>query len=101
MEMMCVMKRAGRHKAMNAPAPSSSNSLRYFAAGVLVVAVLLGFYFVQLNAKVDRQREEAAERLALCRHLEAVVGATASSREALQETCKQLSEQLLKSTAPD
>ena len=60
-----------------------------------------GFYFVQLNAKVDRQREEAAERLALCRHLEAVVGATASSREALQETCKQLSEQLLKSTAPD
>ena len=34
-------------------------------------------------------------------HAQAVVGATASSREALQETCKQLSEQLLKSTAPD
>ena len=86
---------------MNAPEPPSSNSLRYFAVGVLVVAVLLGFYFVQLNAKVDRQRAEAAERLTLCRHLEAVVGATASSREALEETCKQLSEQLRESAAPD
>ncbi|KWV85903.1 hypothetical protein PFLmoz3_04426 [Pseudomonas fluorescens] len=101
MVMTFVMKRAGRHKAMNAPEPPSSNGLRYLAVGVLGIAVLLGFYFIQLNAKVDRQREEAAERLTLCRHLEAVVGATASSREALQETCKQLSEQLLESATPD
>ena len=101
MVMTFVMKRAGRHNPMNAPEPPSPNSLRYFAVGVLVVAVLLGFYFVQLNAKVDRQRAEAAERLTLCRHLEAVVGATASSREALQETCRQLSEQLLESATPD
>ena len=86
---------------MNAPEPPSSNGLRYLAVGVLGIAVLLGFYFIQLNAKVDRQREEAAERLTLCRHLEAVVGATASSREALQETCRQLSEQLLESATPD
>lgn len=78
---------------MNAPAPPPSNALRYFAVGVLCVAMLLGFFFVQLNAKVDRQREEAAERRALCRQLEAVAGATASSPEKLQETCKQLSEQ--------
>jgi hypothetical protein len=85
---------------MNAPEPSSSNSLRYFAVGVLCVAGLLGFYFVQLNAKVDRQREEVAQRLALCRHLESVVGATSSGHGELRETCKQLSEQLLKSAAP-
>ncbi|NCE91573.1 hypothetical protein [Pseudomonas sp. L13] len=81
---------------MNAPEPPSSNGMRYLAVGVLCVAVLLGGYFVQLNAKVDRQREEAAERLVLCRHVEAVVGVTASSHEKLQETCKQLSDQLLK-----
>lgn len=41
---------------MNAPEPPSSNGLRYLAVGVLGIAVLLGFYFIQLNAKVrDRK----------------------------------------------
>ena len=78
---------------MNAPAPSSG-SLRYFAMGVLCVAGLLGVYFIQFNAQVDRQREEAAERLALCRHLERVTEASASSSNELRQMCKQLSEQV-------
>ena len=41
MVMTFVMKRAGRHKAMNAPEPPSSNGLRYLAVGVLGIAVLL------------------------------------------------------------
>ncbi|AKA86264.1 hypothetical protein AYK59_16530 [Pseudomonas synxantha] len=80
---------------MDAP-PPASNSLRYLAVGVLCVAVLLGFYFVQINAKADRQREDAAERLALCRHLEWVAGATASRNDELRQTCTQLSDQLFK-----
>ncbi len=78
---------------MNAPKPTSSNGLLYLAVGVLCLAALLGFYFVQLNAQVDRQREEAAERLALCRHMETVVEVSAARRAELQQTCKQLSEQ--------
>lgn len=78
---------------MNPPEPHSSNSLRYFAYGVLCVAGLLGVYFVQLNAKVDRQREEAAEHLALCRHLEAVVEVNSTRRDELQQQCKQWREQ--------
>jgi len=80
---------------MDAP-PPASNSLRYLAVGVLCVAVLLGFYFVQINAKADRQREDAAERLALCRHLGWIAGATASRNDELRQTCTQLSDQLFK-----
>lgn len=46
---------------MTPPEPRSPDSLRYFAVAVLCVAVLLGIYFVQLNAKVDRQREQTVE----------------------------------------
>ncbi|AZE54966.1 hypothetical protein C4K03_2811 [Pseudomonas synxantha] len=81
---------------MDAPQPPASNSLRYLAVGVLCVAVLLGSYFVHINAKADRQREEAAERLALCRHLERVAGGTSSRNDELRQTCTQLSEQLFK-----
>ncbi|MBJ2248254.1 hypothetical protein [Pseudomonas haemolytica] len=85
---------------MNAPAPAAPSSLRYLAAGVLCVAVLLGFYFVQLNAKVDRQREEAVERLALCRHMERAAGTAKFSNEEFRETCQQLRDQLFKSATP-
>ena len=78
---------------MNAPQPPSSNGLLYLAVGVLCLAALLGFYFIQLNAQVDRQREEAAERLALCRHMETVVEVSAARRAELQQRCKQLSQE--------
>ena len=48
---------------MHQPEHSSPTSLRFLAVGVLCVAVVLGGYFVQLNAKADRQREEAADDL--------------------------------------
>ena len=85
---------------MNAPEPPSSNGLRYLAVGVLGIAVLLGFYFIQLNAKVDRQREEAVERLALCRHMERAAGTAKFSNEEFRETCQQLRDQLFKSATP-
>ncbi|KAA8563544.1 hypothetical protein FX985_03614 [Pseudomonas extremaustralis] len=85
---------------MNPPAAESSNSLRYFAFGVLCVAGALGIYFVQFNAEVDRQREEAAERIALCRQVERVASAASSNSVELRETCKRLNGQSSKSVTP-
>ncbi len=84
---------------MHPPDDPSPNSLRYFAAGVLCVAVVMGGYFVQINAKADRQREEATERLALCRQVERVASAATASGVELRESCKQLLEQSANSTA--
>jgi hypothetical protein len=78
---------------MNPAVPPSSHGLRYFALGVLCVAGLLGGYFMQLNARADREREEAAERLALCRQVERV-------GLELRDTCKQLGESGSKSVTP-
>ncbi|WDU65370.1 hypothetical protein LRS56_13540 [Pseudomonas poae] len=85
---------------MHPPDDPSPNSLRYFAVGVLCVAVVLGGYFVQINAKADRQREEAAERLALCRQVERVASAATPSGVELRDSCKQLIEQSANSAAP-
>lgn len=74
------------------PEPGASNSWSYFAVAVLCAALVLGIYFVQLNAKVDRQREEAAEKMALCRRVERVTSAASSNSFELRNTCKQLSE---------
>ena len=57
---------------MHPPNELSSNSFRYFVVGVLCVAVLLGISFVRFNAQVDREREAANQRLALCRQVESV-----------------------------
>jgi len=78
----------------------SPTSLRFLAVGVLLVAVVLGGYFVQLNAKADRQREEAAERLALCRQVERVASVATSAGLELRDTCKQLGESGSKSVTP-
>ncbi|WP_363321068.1 hypothetical protein [Pseudomonas sp.] len=67
--------------------------MRNFVLGVLGAAALLGFYFTQLNAKVDLQREEAADQLALCLHLKRVTGAAAPSSVELGEACRQLNKQ--------
>ncbi|MGR2708526.1 hypothetical protein B7453_27700 [Pseudomonas sp. IB20] len=74
------------------PAPSSY-IFRYFAIGVVCVAVLLGGYFVRLNAQVDRERAEVVERLALCRQVERVAGEAASNSAELRETCRQFNGQ--------
>jgi len=76
--------------------PPQSNAFRYFAIGVLCVAVMLGAYFVRLNAQVDRQREEAAERLALCRQAASVSHTTAQGELELVDPCKHLNEHYLK-----
>ena len=88
--MMCVMRRAGRSNVMNAPEPASSNSFRYFVLGVLCAAVLLGIYFVRLNAEVDREREAANERLALCRQVQSVGRSVMPGSPEPQEVCKSL-----------
>lgn len=75
---------------MKMPEPQSSNSLRYFAFGVLCVAVLLGGYFMLLNAKTDRQRQETAQRLALCRQVERVASAASGGGVELSDSCKKL-----------
>ncbi len=85
---------------MNPAVPPSSHGLRYFALGVLCVAGLLGGYFMQLNATADRQREEAAERLALCRQVERVASVATSAGLELRDTCKQLGESGSKSVTP-
>ncbi|MBA1430649.1 hypothetical protein IFT37_07355 [Pseudomonas fluorescens] len=71
--------------------------MRNFVVGVLGLAALLGFYFVQLNAEADRQREATAEQLALCLHLKRVAGATASTQVELGEACRQLNMEFLNS----
>jgi len=88
MATMSVMKRAGRLKAMNLPEPSPANSFRYFSIGVLCVAVLLGVCFIWFNAQVDRDRQEAAERLALCQHLENIARAASPAGIESPEACK-------------
>lgn len=85
---------------MDAPDTSSSNSLRYFVVGVLCVAVLLGIYFVRLNAKVDQEREEAAERAVLCQQMERVASAAAARGLELRESCEQSSDQSSKDAVP-
>ncbi|AUZ46721.1 hypothetical protein [Pseudomonas orientalis] len=82
---------------MSTPVPESSNSLRNFVVGVLAIAALLGVYFVQLNAEADRQREAAAEQLALCLHLKRVAGAATSTSVELDAACRQLNIEFLKS----
>lgn len=85
---------------MTPATPPSANSLRYFALGVLCAAMLLGGYFMQLNAKEDRQREQAAERLALCRQVERVASVATSAGLELRDTCQQLEESGSKSVTP-
>lgn len=85
---------------MHQPEHSSPTSLRSLAVGVLCVAVVLGGYFVQLNAKADRQREEAAERLALCQQIERVATVATSGGLELRDTCKQLRANGSKSVMP-
>ncbi|CRM56635.1 MULTISPECIES: hypothetical protein [Pseudomonas] len=82
---------------MNAPEPSSSNSVRYFVLGVLCVAVVLGIYFVQLNAQVDREREAANERLALCRQVESIARSLLPNSLDTRETCEPLNGRMSKS----
>ncbi|WP_248751571.1 hypothetical protein [Pseudomonas sp. MWU15-20650] len=84
---------------MNQPGTPSSHSFRYFTGGVLCVAVLLGICFMRFNARVDREREEAAERLALCQHIENVTRAAASGLVS-PEACKQLKKRYAESVAP-
>ncbi|MGU9824338.1 hypothetical protein [Pseudomonas sp. LF242] len=85
---------------MNPTESPDSNSFRYFAIGILCGAVLLGGYFVWLNAQVDRERAEAAERLALCRQVERVASAASSTSAELRDTCRQLNGQSSNSAAP-
>lgn len=85
---------------MNPTEPSASYGFRYFAIGVLCVAVLLGGYFMRLNAQVDQERVEAVERLALCRQVERVASAASSNSLELRDTCQQLNGQSSNSVAP-
>ncbi|OAJ48385.1 hypothetical protein [Pseudomonas marginalis] len=85
---------------MNAPELPSSHSFRYFIVAVLCVAVLLGIYFVRLNADVDREREAANERLALCRQVESVARSVLSNTLETRDTCEQLIGQTPKSATP-
>ncbi|AMN80429.1 hypothetical protein [Pseudomonas azotoformans] len=84
---------------MNPPEPPS-NSFRYFVLAVLCAAVLLGFYFMRLNAEVDREREAANQRLALCRQVESVGRSVLPNSLETQEACKQLNERISKSVTP-
>lgn len=85
---------------MRPPEPSSSNSFRYFVFGVLCVAVLLGVYFVWLNAQVDRAREAANERLALCRQVESVARSVLPNNPETRDTCERLNGRISKSVTP-
>ncbi|WP_426109565.1 hypothetical protein [Pseudomonas sp. TWR1-1-4] len=85
---------------MNPPEPPSSNSFRYFVLGVLCAAVLLGFYFVRLNAEIDREREAANERLALCRQVESVRRSVLPNSLEIHEACKHLNGRISNSATP-
>lgn len=82
---------------MAAPETSPSNSLRHFTVGVLCIAVLLGGYFMHINARVDRDRAEVAERLVLCRQVERVASAAAVKRG---DNCMQSGAQPSRSVMP-
>lgn len=84
---------------MQPPDDSSSNSFRYFVVGVLCVAVLLGVYFVRLNAQVDSEREAANERLALCRQMESVARTVLPDNAVTWDMCGHLTGQGSKSVA--
>ena len=79
--------------------PDQSHAFRYFAGGVLCVAVALGGYFVRLNAQVDREREEAAERLALCRQAQSITPPARPGSLELMDPCKRLIDRYLKKAA--
>ncbi|TSD77423.1 hypothetical protein FFI16_013670 [Pseudomonas sp. KBS0710] len=85
---------------MNPAEPPSNNGLRYAAIGVVCAAVLLGVLFMRFNAQVDLEREEAAERLLLCQHLESVARATSTTALESLEACKQLRKRYSESVAP-
>ncbi|WP_395607960.1 hypothetical protein [Pseudomonas sp. B22129] len=85
---------------MNPPEPPASDKSRYYVIGVVCVAVLLGAYFVRLNAQVDRQREEAAERLTLCRQVENIARAALPGGLEPGDACKELKERYSNTTAP-
>lgn len=94
---MYVTKRAGRNSLMNTAESWSSNSFRYFVLGVLFVAVLLGIYFVRLNAQVDRAREATYERLALCSQVESVARSVLPVSLVTRDICEQSSGRISKS----
>ena len=85
---------------MQPPKHSSSNCVRYMIAGVVGVALMLGAYFMQINAEADRQRQSAAERLTLCRQVARVASATAFGGADVRDTCEQLNEESKKASAP-
>ncbi|MGR3890665.1 hypothetical protein [Pseudomonas sp. 1152_12] len=85
---------------MNPSEAPVTDSFRYFAIGVVCVAVLLGGYFVHFNAQVDRERAEAVERMALCRKLERMTRAASSISVELRDTCQPLNGAAPKSVAP-
>lgn len=85
---------------MSPSEPPSSNNFRYFVLGVLCAAVLLGAYFVQLNAQVDRARDAANERLALCRQVASVARSVLPNRVDAGDACEQLNERISKSLTP-
>lgn len=85
---------------MNPAEPTPSNALRYAAIGVVCVAVVLGVLFMRFNAQVDLEREEAAERLALCQHIESVARAASINGLESPDACKQLRKRYTESVAP-
>lgn len=76
---------------MNQQEPRLSHTFRYFIVGILCAAVALGIYFVRLNARVDRERDDAAERLALCRQVDSAALAATGKIER-SENCERLIE---------
>ncbi|WP_426136736.1 hypothetical protein [Pseudomonas sp. PWP3-1b2] len=85
---------------MKLPEPPASNSFRYFVVGVVCLAMLLGVYFVRLNAQVDRQRAEAIERLTLCRQVENIAHAALPGSLEPSDECKELTERYSETVAP-
>lgn len=77
-----------------------SNSVYYFVVGVLGVAVLLGIYFAQLNAEVDRAREAASARLELCRQMQSVARSVLPKGLETPDSCEHLNAPVLESVTP-